>query len=109
MREQIESAGTDLLWVCLGSPKQELWVTEHLGRIKVPLMLAVGAAFDFHSGARPWAPAWVRKIGMEWLFRTLTGGRRTFFRNMRCVSVVGWMLAKAAIARMLGLRIGPKC
>jgi N-acetylglucosaminyldiphosphoundecaprenol N-acetyl-beta-D-mannosaminyltransferase len=99
IKHRIESSGAHLLWVCLGSPKQELWVAAQLGKIQVPLMLAVGAAFDFHSGHRPWAPAWVRSIGMEWAFRTLTGGRRTFLRNLRCVSVVAWILFKAALAR----------
>jgi N-acetylglucosaminyldiphosphoundecaprenol N-acetyl-beta-D-mannosaminyltransferase len=98
----IEESGADLLWVCLGSPKQERWCAEHVGRINIPLMLPVGAAFDFHSGDRPWAPAWIRKIGMEWAFRTLTGGRRTFLRNLRCVSTVGLYMAKVALRRILG-------
>lgn len=96
----IEATHPDLLWVCLGSPKQERWCAQHLGRLKVPLMLPVGAAFDFHSGARPWAPAWLRRVGMEWAFRTLTGGRRTFLRNLRCVSLVGLYMAKVALARL---------
>ena len=61
---QIEQSHADVLWVALGAPKQELWVAAHAGKINVPLMLAVGAAFDFHSGNRKWAPAWIRKIGM---------------------------------------------
>jgi N-acetylglucosaminyldiphosphoundecaprenol N-acetyl-beta-D-mannosaminyltransferase len=96
-KEMIESARPDLLWVCLGSPKQERWCAAHLGRLEVPLMLAIGAAFDFHSRNRPWAPAWIRRIGMEWLFRTVTGGKRTFLRNLRCVTIVGAYLAKAAL------------
>lgn len=100
-KRMIESAKPDLLWVCLGSPKQERWCAEHLGRIDVPVMLAIGAAFDFHSGQRPWAPKWVRTIGMEWAFRTISGGKRTFLRNLRCVSVVGVYLAKVALQRLL--------
>jgi N-acetylglucosaminyldiphosphoundecaprenol N-acetyl-beta-D-mannosaminyltransferase len=94
----IESTRPDLLWVCLGSPKQERWCAEHVGRIDVPVMLPVGAAFDFHAGSRPWAPAWIRNLGMEWAFRTLTGGRRTFLRNLRCVSIVGLYMLKVILS-----------
>jgi len=86
--------GADLMWIALGSPRQELWAAQHGGKLDVPVLLPVGAAFDFHSGARPWAPAWVRRIGMEWLFRAFTGGGRTFRRNVRCVSIVGMHLLK---------------
>jgi len=101
VKRRIEASGAHLLWVCLGSPKQELWVAEHLGKINVPLMLPVGAAFDFHSGNRPWAPVWLRKLGLEWAYRTCTGGRRTFARNLRCVTVVAGILAKAALRRVM--------
>ena len=102
VRQMIEASRPDLLWVCLGSPKQELWCADHVGLLDVPIMLPVGAAFDFHSGHRPWAPAWVRCIGMEWLFRTFTGGLRTFFRNVRCVTVVAGILLRAAARRLTG-------
>ncbi len=101
---RIEASGADLLWVCLGSPKQELWAAEHVGKIRVPVILPVGAAFDFHSGHRPWAPSWIRAVGMEWLFRTLTGGHRTFLRNIRCVPRVVGILSKAALHRVVGRR-----
>jgi N-acetylglucosaminyldiphosphoundecaprenol N-acetyl-beta-D-mannosaminyltransferase len=88
----IESSGTDILWVALGSPRQELWVHSHRRKIGVRCIFPVGAAFDFHSGNRPWAPAWIRSLGLEWLFRMMTGGRRVFFRNCRCVTAVGLFL-----------------
>lgn len=92
MKKQIEESEADLLWVGLGGPKQEYWMQRHLKTIQVPVMLGVGAAFDFHSGNRPWAPAWIRKMGMEWLFRMLSGGRRTFVRNIKCVCHIGYVL-----------------
>ena len=92
IKQRIEASGTTLLWVGLGGPKQEFWMARHLSKIKVPLMLGVGAAFDFHSGARPWAPKWVRKLGLEWLFRMFSGGGRTFRRNLVCVPRVATML-----------------
>ena len=106
VKRMIQDARPHLLWVALGSPKQELWCADHVGKIDVPLMLPVGAAFDFHTGNRPWGPAWVRRIGMEWLWRTLTGGRRTFARNIRCVSTVACLLAREYVQHRI-LRMPP--
>jgi N-acetylglucosaminyldiphosphoundecaprenol N-acetyl-beta-D-mannosaminyltransferase len=105
---QIEQSQADVLWVALGAPKQELWVASHAGKINVPLMLAVGAAFDFHSGNRKWAPAWIRKIGMEWLFRTITGGKRVFLRNARNVPVFTWVILKQVVCHWRGRLFGSK-
>jgi N-acetylglucosaminyldiphosphoundecaprenol N-acetyl-beta-D-mannosaminyltransferase len=102
-KEMIEDANADLLWVGLGSPKQELWMARHVGRIDVPAMFGVGAAFDFHSGNLPWAPPLIRRIGMEWAYRMLTGGEKTFRRNVRCVSHVALLLAAAAISRVFAV------
>jgi N-acetylglucosaminyldiphosphoundecaprenol N-acetyl-beta-D-mannosaminyltransferase len=99
---QIEEARTDLLWVGLGGPKQEFWMAEHKQRLKVPVMLGVGAAFDFHTGNRPWAPAIVRRMGLEWVWRMLTGGPAMFKRNARCVTVVSGMILRAWLRRAFG-------
>jgi N-acetylglucosaminyldiphosphoundecaprenol N-acetyl-beta-D-mannosaminyltransferase len=104
VKQRIEIANTDLLWVAMGSPKQEFWVAKMLGKIDVPVMLPVGAAFDFHTGIRPWAPALIRKSGMEWLYRMLTGGRATLLRNIRCVSRVAASLGLAYIRSFSGIR-----
>jgi N-acetylglucosaminyldiphosphoundecaprenol N-acetyl-beta-D-mannosaminyltransferase len=67
----INDARPDFVWVGLGLLKQEQWIADHLGRIHVPWMVGVGAAFDYHSGAIPWAPAPLRALGLEWLFRLI--------------------------------------
>jgi N-acetylglucosaminyldiphosphoundecaprenol N-acetyl-beta-D-mannosaminyltransferase len=67
----INEARPDFVWVGLGLLKQEQWIADHLGRIDAPWMVGVGAAFDYHSGAVPWAPAPVRALGLEWLFRLI--------------------------------------
>lgn len=95
----IRDTQPDLLWVALGSPRQERWVAEYRARLGVPVLLAVGAAFDFHTGNRPWAPRWIRAIGMEWLFRLLTGGRRTMWRNLRAVPLAAKLIVKAIAGR----------
>ncbi len=91
---RIENSGAQILWVALGSPRQERWVLARRDKIRVQWIFPVGAAFDFHVGTQRWAPAWIRKIGMEWLFRTVTGGRRIFLRNLRCVTTVALYLAR---------------
>ena len=94
VKQRIESARTDLLWVGLGGGKQDYWMHQNLGIINVHVMVGVGAAFDFHSGNRPWAPEFIRVIGFEWLFRLFSGGRITALRNIRCVSGVSFVLAQ---------------
>lgn len=66
---RIGEAGTELLWVGLGTPKQDL-VAERLRALNAaPVVLCVGAAFDFVSGAVARAPAWMQRAGLEWLYR----------------------------------------
>jgi len=94
VKNRIEASEADVLWVGLGAPKQERWMAAHIGRINVPLMLGVGAAFDFHSGKRKRAPDFAQKVGLEWLYCTFTGGRKIFLRNVKYVFLMGYILIK---------------
>lgn len=67
----INAAKPDIVWVGLGLVKQERWIQEHLNRVRVPWMVGVGAAFDYHAGTVPWAPPLLRALGLEWLFRLI--------------------------------------
>jgi N-acetylglucosaminyldiphosphoundecaprenol N-acetyl-beta-D-mannosaminyltransferase len=67
----INEARPDIVWVGLGVPAKERWIAAHLGRLNAPWLIGVGAAFDYHSGAIPWAPKPIRALGMEWLFRLI--------------------------------------
>jgi N-acetylglucosaminyldiphosphoundecaprenol N-acetyl-beta-D-mannosaminyltransferase len=78
--EKINSANPDIVWVGLSSPKQERWMAEHLGNIDAPVMIGVGAAFDFLSGRKPQAPRWIQHSGFEWLFRLITEPKRLWPR-----------------------------
>lgn len=69
--DKINEAKPDFVWVGLGLLKQERWIAEHLGRVQTPWMVGVGAAFDYHAGTVPWAPAFLRALGLEWLFRLI--------------------------------------
>ena len=70
---QINASHADFLWVGLSGPKQELWIHAHQKELAVPF---------------------IREIGMEWLWRACSGGRKTFIRNLRCVSTVAFHLAQ---------------
>ena len=67
----INAAKPDIVWVGLGLVKQEQWIAAHQHKIDAPWMVGVGAAFDYHSGAVPWAPPFLRALGLEWLFRLI--------------------------------------
>jgi N-acetylglucosaminyldiphosphoundecaprenol N-acetyl-beta-D-mannosaminyltransferase len=92
--DMINESRPDIVWVGLGAPKQEKWMFEHQGKIDAPVMMGVGAAFDFHSGTRKWAPAWIRKIGCEWIYRMFTGGKRVFWRNVKHESLFVCLIMK---------------
>ena len=77
--KQLTKSGARILFVGIGCPKQEIWMSEHRGRLNMP-MLGVGAAFDFHAGRVKQAPAWLQRIGLEWLFRLLVEPRRLWRR-----------------------------
>jgi len=79
---RIASSGVRWLFVGLGCPKQENWVIEHEGRVHA-VMFAVGAAFDFIAGSKRRAPQWMRRCGLEWLFRLLSEPRRLFWRYLK--------------------------
>jgi N-acetylglucosaminyldiphosphoundecaprenol N-acetyl-beta-D-mannosaminyltransferase len=66
---RINEAGPDVLWVGIGVPKQEKWMARMRERLEVPVMCAVGAAFDFHAGRISQAPTWMQDRGLEWIYR----------------------------------------
>jgi N-acetylglucosaminyldiphosphoundecaprenol N-acetyl-beta-D-mannosaminyltransferase len=72
----------DVLWVGLSTPKQEKWMHQNRNQLSVPVMLGVGAAFDFNSGKTRQAPSWMREHGLEWLFRLLTEPKRLWRRYL---------------------------
>jgi N-acetylglucosaminyldiphosphoundecaprenol N-acetyl-beta-D-mannosaminyltransferase len=80
MIRRINESRPDILWVGLGSPKQEQWMADHLGKVNAPVMVGVGAAFDFLSGRKKQAPRWIQSTGFEWLYRLSSEPRRLWRR-----------------------------
>ncbi|HMO60182.1 MAG TPA: WecB/TagA/CpsF family glycosyltransferase [Roseiflexaceae bacterium] len=79
--ERIKGSGAQITFVGLGCPRQEVWAYEYRDALAMPI-LAVGAAFDFHAGAKPQAPQWMQDRGLEWLFRLGHEPRRLWWRYL---------------------------
>jgi len=96
-KEQIDTinkASPDVLWVGLGTPKQQLWMCAHKDKLQLPVMVGVGAAFDFLAKVKPQAPRWIRDNGFEWLFRLVTEPRRLWKRYLIGNSIFLWLYLK---------------
>ncbi len=78
--ERINATGADVVWVGIGQPKQEKWMAEMRDRLEAPILAGVGAAFDFHAGIVPQAPAWMQQRGLEWSYRLAREPRRLWRR-----------------------------
>ena len=79
---RIRGAGADVVWVGLGTPKQDL-VAERLRRLgAAPVIASVGAAFDFIAGTKPRAPRWMQRSGLEWLHRLASEPGRLWERYL---------------------------
>lgn len=74
-------SGAGIVFIGLGCPKQEIWAQTIKSRVPA-VLLAVGAAFDYHAGTLRRAPPWMRKVGMEWLFRLALEPRRLWRRYL---------------------------
>jgi N-acetylglucosaminyldiphosphoundecaprenol N-acetyl-beta-D-mannosaminyltransferase len=103
LSQEIAQAGTDVVWVGLGMPKQERFMAGPGRSIAAPLLIGVGAAFDFHSGRVRQAPSWIQRSGLEWLFRLCMEPRRLFWRY--ATTNTGFIARFAA--QKLGLRNYP--
>jgi N-acetylglucosaminyldiphosphoundecaprenol N-acetyl-beta-D-mannosaminyltransferase len=81
--DEINRSGADVVWVGIGVPKQEKWMARMRDRLDAPLLVGVGAAFDFHAGLVPQAPDLLQRLGLEWAFRLVQEPRRLWRRYLR--------------------------
>jgi exopolysaccharide biosynthesis WecB/TagA/CpsF family protein len=93
---RINRSGAGIVFIGLGCPKQDHFAYEHRGRINA-VQVCVGAAFDFHAGVKPMAPAWMQRRGLEWLFRLACEPRRLARRYLTTNTVFLWKLAGAMV------------
>ena len=80
--EQINGTSADIVWVGLSTPKQERWMAQNRSDLSAPVLIGVGAAFDFHAGTLRQAPRWMQPLCLEWLFRVLVEPRRLWKRYL---------------------------
>jgi N-acetylglucosaminyldiphosphoundecaprenol N-acetyl-beta-D-mannosaminyltransferase len=96
----INLARPHLVWVGLGSPKQDLWCTTYRPRLDVPVLVGVGAAFDFFAGTVPQAPRWLQSSGLEWGFRLAKEPRRLWRRYLVYNPLFLWEVLRLYLRRL---------
>jgi N-acetylglucosaminyldiphosphoundecaprenol N-acetyl-beta-D-mannosaminyltransferase len=97
----INTARPDILWIGLSTPKQEQFMAAHIGRLDVPVMIGIGAAFDIHAGVQLRAPRWLRATGFEWLWRFVCEPRRLGRRYLVTIPPFIWLVARDMIGARL--------
>lgn len=80
--QRLRTADPDIVWVGLGTPKQERWMHVHSALLPESMLMGVGAAFDFHSKSKRQAPRWMQRSGLEWSFRLMMEPRRLWRRYL---------------------------
>jgi len=90
----ISNSQPDFIWVALGGIKQETWIIENLYRYKKGVFFAVGDAFELIAGNRKYAPKWMQKRGLTWLYRLCQEPRRMFKRYLKYNILFCWYLLR---------------
>jgi len=93
----INAVRPDALLVAMGSPRQERWIAENLGRLEVKVAVAEGGSFSFISGAARRAPGWMRRSGLEWLFRLARQPRRAV--RQVALPLFVWLVLRERLSR----------
>lgn len=99
---QINQSGAGLVFVSLGCPKQETWMSAHSGRIKA-VMIGLGGVFPIYAGNEQWAPSWMRQHGLEWCYRLKQDPRRLWRRYASTIPPFVWLALKQIVKVRLGL------
>jgi N-acetylglucosaminyldiphosphoundecaprenol N-acetyl-beta-D-mannosaminyltransferase len=100
----INRSGADIVWVGLSTPAQERWMAEIRSRLEAPVLIGVGAAFNFHAGIVRQAPRIIQRSGLEWLFRLLQEPRRLWRRYLKNNP----MFVALVIAQKIGMKRFPE-
>ena len=94
----IRESRADIVWVGLSSPKQDVWMAEHVHALPATL-IGVGAAFDFHAGTVRRAPRWMQRTGLEWLHRLVCEPRRLWRRYLILAPRFVWLILRGGGAK----------
>jgi N-acetylglucosaminyldiphosphoundecaprenol N-acetyl-beta-D-mannosaminyltransferase len=101
---QVCNSRPHILWVGLSTPKQERFMAQHVDRLQVPLLVGVGAAFDYHTGLIRDSSVWIKRAGLQWLHRLAQDPRRLWGRYLRNNPAFVWNIA----LQLLKLRRYPR-
>ena len=99
---QINHLQPDIIWVGLGTPRQQEWMQRNRSSIRSGIMMAVGFAFDVNAATKKDAPAWMGRLGLTWLFRLAREPRRLFWRYCKYNTLFVWFLGGQFLRRLLG-------
>ena len=87
---RVQAAKPDILLVAFGAPAQDLWIARYMDQLAAPVCIGVGGSFDYIAGEQPMAPDFLRRIGLEWVFRLLTQPWR--WRRMLALPRFAWQV-----------------
>lgn len=96
---EIAATGADLVWVGLGTPKQQAFINNWKSHLPGKAMLAVGFAFDVNAGTKKDAPRFLGPLGLTWLYRLLKEPKRLFGRYLKYNSIFIWRLLKSHLVK----------
>jgi N-acetylglucosaminyldiphosphoundecaprenol N-acetyl-beta-D-mannosaminyltransferase len=99
--EQIRDSHPDILFVAMGTPREETFVRDHLEDLEVPVCLDVGGAFDVAAGTYRLAPVWLRVLALEWFYRLIQEPGRLWRRYLTTNTVFLWLVLKALVTERL--------
>jgi N-acetylglucosaminyldiphosphoundecaprenol N-acetyl-beta-D-mannosaminyltransferase len=99
MIKRINDSGADIVWAGIGAPRQERWMADHREPLSAPVLIGVGAAFDFLAGVKAQAPRWMMRSGLEWIFRFACEPRRLWRRYLLNNPLFMWFV----LLQFLGL------
>jgi len=99
LERELRRTEPHIMWVGLGAPKQDLWMAHIAHTLGVPVLIGVGAAFDYLAGAKPSAPDFLRHVGLEWLFRLAVEPRRLWRRYLIGNSTFVYLVVRERLSR----------
>ncbi|MGD1900417.1 MAG: WecB/TagA/CpsF family glycosyltransferase [Phormidesmis sp.] len=94
--QAINESGAGIVFVALGCPKQERWMSKNKDQVNA-VMIGVGGAFSVYAGLKKWAPMWIRQSGLEWLYRFLQEPKRLWKRYLTTNSRFVWLALKQLV------------
>ncbi|MCU0565594.1 MAG: WecB/TagA/CpsF family glycosyltransferase [Oculatellaceae cyanobacterium Prado106] len=97
--QRINDSGAGLVFVSLGCPKQEIWMSQHKDKIQA-VMLGLGGVFPVYAGIQKWAPAWIRHMGLEWFYRLLQEPRRLWKRYLTTIPPFVYLALKQLLKQL---------